>query len=88
MHRQRIVLTPKGLSVHFAHHTKLLRGGTTHNNGWNGVNGMESNTWKPPCLIPFHDSVPAITICPFSPIKVPPAACVADYVWSGSDVWF
>jgi hypothetical protein len=25
----------------------LAEGRTAHNNGWNGANGMASNTWKP-----------------------------------------
>jgi hypothetical protein len=35
---------------------EAAEGKTTHNNVWNGANGMESNTWKT-CwmyLVPFH----------------------------------
>jgi hypothetical protein len=31
---------------------EAAEGRTAHNNGWNGANGMASNTWKPwkPCV--------------------------------------
>ena len=51
---------------------------TAHCNGWNGVNGMASNTWKPCVWSVEYRSIysnPAITMRLSSPIKVPPAAC-------------
>jgi hypothetical protein len=32
---------------------EAAEGKMAHSNGWNGVNGMGSTTWKPG-LIPFH----------------------------------
>ena len=40
---------------------EAAEGRTAHNNGWNGVNGMVSNTWKPYVCVRYHSiySIPA-----------------------------
>jgi hypothetical protein len=51
--------------------------GRMAHNGWNGVDGMVSNTWKP-CVwcIWYHSTylAPTITTSPSSPIKVSPSS--------------
>ena len=54
---------------------EAAEGRMAHNNVWNGVNGMASNTWKPCIWCHSTDSAPIITTIPFSPIKVPPTSC-------------
>lgn len=54
---------------------------TAHNNGQNGANGMESNTWKPwiSCIW-YHstNSAPATTTSLSFPNKVPPTSCALN----------
>jgi hypothetical protein len=54
---------------------EAAEGRTAHNNGWNGANGMASNTWKPfvGCVL-YHstNTTPTITMKLSSPIKSHP----------------
>ena len=57
---------------------EVAEGRAAHNNGWNGKNGMASNTWKPSVWCIWNHSIysaAAITTRPSSPIKVPPTSC-------------
>jgi hypothetical protein len=66
---------------------EAAEGVTAHNNVWNRVNGMESNTWKPwkPYVwcIWYHstNSAPANTKIMCSPIKVTPTSCGLQSSW-------
>ena len=60
-------------------HTSLpqeaVEGRMTHNNGWNGVTGMVSNTWEPCVWWVWYFIYSVPTMSPSSPIKVTPTSC-------------
>ena len=66
---------------------EAAEGRTARNNGWNGVNGMASNTWKT-CVslicLPFHLSHSSRYYEPV--LKVPPTSCCITLAWKNGSV--